>query len=199
MACQTALDTIKHVITNSPVLIYPNPSREYHLFTDASKHTWSGVLTQQRSNSEINGDKEHTYHQITYQTSTFWLHNLNSQQLWRNAMQLWCCFKNGILPTRHRSHLKVWSWPSWKLIKNQTKNTLTQNWTLEIFSITPYIMFKHIKGKEDILADSLTQLQRSGLYERCPQKEDDWDCDTVLMNITVPQVHWGKTRHLGWA
>ena len=148
VACQTALDTIKHVITNSPVLIYPNPSREYHLFTDASKHTWSGVLTQQRSNSEINGDKEHTYHQITYQTSTFWLHNLNSQQLWRNAMQLWCCFKNGILPTRHRSHLKVWSWPSWKLIKNQTKNTLTQNWTLEIFSITPYIMFKHIKVRK---------------------------------------------------
>ena len=35
-----ALDTIKHAITNSPVLIYPDPSKEYHLFTDASNpHT----------------------------------------------------------------------------------------------------------------------------------------------------------------
>ena len=45
---------------------------------------------------------------------------------------------------------------------------LTQNWALEIFSITPYITFKHIKGKDNILADSLTQLQRLGLYQKCP-------------------------------
>ena len=47
VACQTALNTIKHAITNSSVLIYPNPSKEYHLFSDASHHTWSSVLTQQ--------------------------------------------------------------------------------------------------------------------------------------------------------
>ena len=46
--------------------------------------------------------------------------------------------------------------PLEKIIKNQTKNTLTQNWPLEIFSSTPYITFKHIKGKDNILADSLT-------------------------------------------
>ena len=71
VACQTALETIKHAITNSPILIYHNPSKEYHLFMDALNHTWSGVLTQQRSKSEINGDKEHTYHPITYQSITF--------------------------------------------------------------------------------------------------------------------------------
>ena len=72
VACKTALDTIKHAITNSPVLIYCNPSKEYNLFTDALNHTWSGgVLTQQRSNSEINGNKECTYHPITYQSGTF--------------------------------------------------------------------------------------------------------------------------------
>ena len=46
VACQTVLDTIKHALTNSSVLIYPNPNKEYHLFMDASNHTWSGVLTQ---------------------------------------------------------------------------------------------------------------------------------------------------------
>ena len=46
--CQTALDTIKHAIANSSVLIYPDPNKHYHLFTDTSNHTWSGVLTQTR-------------------------------------------------------------------------------------------------------------------------------------------------------
>ena len=32
-------------------------------------------------------------------------------------------------------------------------NTLTQNWALEIFLITPYITFKHMKGKDNILAE----------------------------------------------
>ena len=61
------------------------------------------------------------------------------------------------------------------MIKNQTKNMLTQNWVLEIFDIIPYITFKHTKGKNNILADSLTQLQRLGLYEKCPCEEDNQD------------------------
>ena len=62
-----------------------------------------------------------------------------------------------------------------KLIENETKNTLTQNWALDIFLITPYITFKHIKGKDNILAESLTRLQRLGLYKKCPCEEDNQD------------------------
>ena len=62
------LDTIKHAIMNSPVLVYPDPSKEYHLFTDALNHTWSGVLMQQWSNSEISNDEELTCHPIIYQS-----------------------------------------------------------------------------------------------------------------------------------
>ena len=47
-ACQTSLDTIKHAITNRCVLAFPDPNKMYHLFTDASNHTWSDVLTQTR-------------------------------------------------------------------------------------------------------------------------------------------------------
>ena len=72
-ACQTALDTIKHAITNSPVLIYPDPNKQYHLFTDASNHTWSGVLTQTRETLKENGKLEITYHLITYQSGTLTL------------------------------------------------------------------------------------------------------------------------------
>ena len=54
-ACQTALDMIKHTITKSPVLIYPDPNKQYCLFTDISNHKWSGVLTQTRETLKENG------------------------------------------------------------------------------------------------------------------------------------------------
>ena len=59
------IDMIKHVITNSPVLIYPDPNKQYHLFSDASNHTWSGVLIQTRETVRQNGKLDITYHPIT--------------------------------------------------------------------------------------------------------------------------------------
>ena len=48
---------------------------------------------------------------------------------------------------------------------------MTQNWALDIFSIMPYITFEHIKGKDNILADSLSHLQCLGLYEKIPPEK----------------------------
>ena len=42
------------------------------------------------------------------------------------------------------------------------------------------MMFKHIKGKDNILADSLTQLQRLGLYEKWPCEEDNQDQEITI-------------------
>ena len=45
--------------------------------------------------------------------------------------------------------------PLQKLIKNKTKNVSEQNWASEIFLISPHNTFQHIKGKDNILADSI--------------------------------------------
>ena len=45
---------------------------------------------------------------------------------------------------------------------------MTQNWALEISLISPHITSQHIKGKDNILADSISHLQCPGLYERSP-------------------------------
>ena len=34
-------------LTNSPILIFPDPHEPYILFTDVFKHIWSGVFTQE--------------------------------------------------------------------------------------------------------------------------------------------------------
>ena len=147
-AYQTALDMIKHAITNSPVLIYPDPNKQYHLFTDASNHTWSGVLTQTRETLKEKGKLDITYHPITYQLGTF----ISSQINWSSFVKEVYChndvvLQNGILLSQCRSSHLITSCPLQKLIKDKTKNVLIQNCTLEIFSISPHITFQYIKVK----------------------------------------------------
>ena len=84
-----------HQATNL-ILFYPDPDKQYYLFTDSSKHSWSGILVQK---------------------------------------------------------YKV------------------NNWYQEIHSITPHIKFKHIKGKENVLADSLSRLRCLGSHYNSDPKE----------------------------
>ena len=75
----------------------PDPSKEYHLFMDASNHTWSGVLTQQWSNSEISSDEELTYHPITYQSGTFSTSQLKWSTIMKECYAIMMCFQNMVL------------------------------------------------------------------------------------------------------
>ena len=64
-ACQTALEMIKQTITNSPVLIYPDPNKQYHLFTATSNHTWSWCVKSNKVN--FKGKWEVRYYLLPYQ------------------------------------------------------------------------------------------------------------------------------------
>ena len=170
-AYQTALYTIKHAITNSPVLIYQDPNRKCHLFTDASNDTWSGVLTQTRETLKENGKLDITYHPIMNQSGTFTLSQINWSTLAKETYVTMMSFhKKGIYLCDAEVVIQSDHAPLQKLIKNKTNNVLTQNWALEIFSISPHITIQHIKGKDNILADSLSHLQCLGLHERSPQE-----------------------------
>ena len=45
--CQKSFDLLKAMVSEEPILVYPDPSKPYILFTDASKYDWSCVLTQE--------------------------------------------------------------------------------------------------------------------------------------------------------
>ena len=45
--CDKAFKHLKELLTQHPILRYPDPGRGYTLFTDASGIGWAGVLTQQ--------------------------------------------------------------------------------------------------------------------------------------------------------
>ena len=170
--CQTALDTIKQAITNNPVLIYPDPNKQYHMFTNASNHTWSGLLTQTRETLRENGKLDLTYHPIMYQSGTFTLSQINWSTVVKEVYAIMMSFhKMAFYLLMQRWSSDQIMTPLQKLIKNKTKNVLTQNWALEIFSISPHITFQHIKGKDNIIAESLSHLQCLGLYGKSPPEK----------------------------
>ena len=61
--------------------------------------------------------------------------------------------------------------PSIKFIYSMTKNDKVYNWSQEKHAITLYIDFKHIKRRDNILADSLSRLKTLGLYEASDPEE----------------------------
>ena len=54
--CQEAFEFLKEMLLKEPILKYPDPSKPYTLFTDASKFAWACVLTQEYEH-EFDGKK----------------------------------------------------------------------------------------------------------------------------------------------
>ena len=51
--CQKSLQLAKEHLQSPPMMIYPDKSKPFHLFTDSSKFTWSSVLMQTESMLEM--------------------------------------------------------------------------------------------------------------------------------------------------
>ena len=57
---------LKDTLVSAPILKYPDTSKPYTIFTDASKYGWAGVLTQEHT-SVLNG-KETTANNTQWHT-----------------------------------------------------------------------------------------------------------------------------------
>ena len=45
------LDYLKEIFCNKPILQFPDPNKDYILYTDASNNSYSGVLCQLQDNN----------------------------------------------------------------------------------------------------------------------------------------------------
>ena len=45
--CDLSFQMMKDFLISAPILKYPDTSKPYTIFTDASKYGWAGVLTQE--------------------------------------------------------------------------------------------------------------------------------------------------------
>ena len=94
--CQRSFDLLKAKVSEEPVLVYPDPSKPYVLFTDASKYAWSCVLTQESTHT-FDGKEVKVLHPISYQSGLFKGAQLNWACLTKEAYAIYMSFKKLLL------------------------------------------------------------------------------------------------------
>ena len=62
---------MKQVLTfSSPKFVYPDPDKQYYLFTDSSKHSQRVILMQYHEHVKEDGTIVNVPHPMTYQNNT---------------------------------------------------------------------------------------------------------------------------------
>ena len=182
--CQQTFDMLKELLSKEPILKYPDPNKQYTLFTDASKYAWACVLTQEYEyyqdpktralytqdqiqtklkGGEISKELLSDYklkqilHPITYASELFRGSQLNWATLTKEAYAIYMSVKklNYYLEDADII-LRSDHLPLKKFMEKNTLNTKVNNWAIEI---SPYrIQFEYIKGIKNTVADTMSRL-----------------------------------------
>ena len=74
--CDISFQMLKDALCSAPILKYPDTSKPYTMYTDASKYGWAGVLTQKHT-STINGKEITMDHLVSHVSRLFHGSKLN--------------------------------------------------------------------------------------------------------------------------
>ena len=131
--CQKSLDYVKQITTTSPTLAYPDPEKQYYLFTDSSKHSMDEMLVQHDEQTKDNDTKLNIPHPITYQSGTFQGSQKNWSILSKEAYGIYISFQKMVFYLKD-AHIMIWCdhTPLHKFIYSATKNDNINNWSQEI-------------------------------------------------------------------
>ena len=147
---------LKDTLVSAPILKYPDTSKPYTIFTDASKYGWAGVLMQEHT-SMLNGKETTTKHPVAYVSGLFHGSQLNWAAMTKEAYAIYMTIKKSTFYiTGHDVTLRSDHLPLNKFLKQMTLNNTVNNWAMEIESFK--IKFVHIAGKDNVLADTLSRL-----------------------------------------
>ena len=150
-------------MTNSPFLIFPDPIQEDILYTEPSKYSWSGILTQKKV-IKINAEDITSLLPITYISGTF----VGSQKYWATLMKdlypMYMAFmKLYYYLYDARVTIKCNHATLQKIFTVHTFNSKVNNLGIEKFSVS-HVTFEHINGIANILADCISRLRSIDLY-----------------------------------
>ena len=125
-------------------------------YTDASKYGWERVLTQSHT-TVIDGKSITTDHPVAFVSGLFRGSQLNWAVLTKEAYAIYMSVKKlsfyviqaDVLPKSDHLPLK-------RFLHKNTLNSKVNNWAMELESFN--IWFEHIKGENNVLADTLSHL-----------------------------------------
>ena len=155
-ACQKSFKLLKETLCCEPVLKYADISNPYTLYTDASKFSWAGVLTQKHT-ADVNGKQITTDHPVTFVSGLFRGSQLNWAALTKEAFAIYMSVKKlSFYLTDARILLRSDHKPLEKLLLKNTLNSKVNNWAMELETFN--IQFDYIKGQNNVLVDTLSHL-----------------------------------------
>ena len=154
--CDNSFQMLKDTLCSAPILKYPDTTKPYALYMDASKYGWAGVLTQNHT-SVVDRKSITMDHPISYVSGLFHGSQLNWATLTKEAYAIYMSIKKSTFYlTGHEITLRSDHLPLKKFLRKMTLNNTVNNWSTEIESFN--INFVHISGKANVLADTLSRL-----------------------------------------
>ena len=154
--CELSFQMLKDTLVSAPILKYPDTSKPYTIFTDASKYGWAGVLTQEHT-TMVDGKEITAKHPVLYVSSLFHGSQLNWAAMTKEAYAIYMTVKKSTFYiTGHDITLRSDHLPLNKFLKQMMLNNTVNNWAMEIESFK--INFIHIAEKDNVLADMLSRL-----------------------------------------
>ena len=156
LECQKSFELLKSFLCGEPILKYVDTSKPYTLYTDARKYGWAGVLTQSHT-TVIDGKSVTTDHPVVFVSGLFRGSQLNWAALMKEAYAINMSVKKlsfYLIPADvllRSDHL-----PLKRFLHKNTLNSKVNNCVMELESFN--IQFEHIKGQNNIMADTLSCL-----------------------------------------
>ena len=151
--CNDAFNKIKAILNCSPVLIAPDFEKQFDLYVDASDMGAGAVLMQTGS--------DNVEHPLCYFSKKFDKHQLNCATIEKECLALMLAlnhFNVYLCVTRHPIVVHTDNNPLTFINKMKNKNQRVLRWSL---SLQEYdLEIRHIRGKESILADALSRVNR---------------------------------------
>ena len=152
--CDLSFQMMKDFMISAPILKYPDTTKPYTIFTDASKYGWAGVLTQEHT-SVVDGKEVTTNHPVSFVSGMFQGSQLNWTAMVKEAIYM-MVKKSKFYLTGQEIMLQSDHLPLKKFLNHKTLNNTVDNWAVEIESFK--IKFVHIAGKDNVLANTLSRL-----------------------------------------
>ena len=155
-ACQKSFDLLKETLCGEPVLKYADTSKSYTLYTDASKFSWAGVLTQSHT-TVIDGKSTTTDHPVAFVSGLFRGSQLNWAALMKEAFAIYMSVKKlSFYLTDAQILLRSDHKQLEKFLQKNTLNSKVNSWAMELEAFN--IQFDYIKGSSNVLANTLSHL-----------------------------------------
>ena len=158
-ACQDSFEQLKTMMTEAPILAYPDPSREYILYTDASDQCVGALLAQESD------DGEKVIHYLSHKLS-------DSQKKWPTIQKEGFAIVYALEKLNHylqgaKFVIRTDHKPLKYLFSAEMKNRKIQMWAIKISAYNCSI--EYLEGKKNTRADMLSRLPVSQVDENMPE------------------------------